>query len=84
MDFDLYMLEFVLNFVKLYLFIIDEICVEFLIQVFYDEINNDLFNEFILYFINFIIELKFSVNMQKFKFIQIIDNELRVQLNLFN
>jgi hypothetical protein len=63
MDFDLYMLEFVLNFVKLYLFIIDETCVEFLTLVFYDEINNDLFNEFILYFINFITELKFSVNM---------------------
>jgi len=31
--------------------------------VFCDEINNGLFNEFLLYFVNFIIELKFSVNV---------------------
>jgi len=60
------MLGFVLDFVNLYfLFVncifflwIDETYVEFLISVFCDEINNDLFNGFILYFfINFIAEL---------------------------
>jgi hypothetical protein len=31
--------------------------------VFCDEINNGLFNDFFLYFVNFIVELKFSVNV---------------------
>ena len=42
-----------------------------------DEINNDLFNESILYFI---IELKFSVNVLKFEFMLIINNELAILL----
>jgi hypothetical protein len=37
--------------------------------VFCDKINNDLFNEFVLYFVNFIVELNFSVNVEKFEFI---------------
>ena len=32
------------------------------------EINNGLFNGFVLYFITFIVELKFLVNVQKFEF----------------
>jgi hypothetical protein len=31
--------------------------------VFFDEINNDLFNGSVLYFVNFIVELKFLVNV---------------------
>jgi len=30
---------------------------------FYNEIDNELFNKFILYFVNFIIELKILVNV---------------------
>jgi len=37
--------------------------------VFYNEINNDLFNEYVLYFINFIIKLKISVNLKEFEFL---------------
>jgi len=38
--------------------------------VFCDEINNDLFNRSILYFVNFkfIVELNFLVNVYKFEF----------------
>ena len=31
--------------------------------MFYDGINNGLFNESVLYFVNFIAEMKFSVNV---------------------
>jgi hypothetical protein len=47
-------LGFVLDFVKLYLFVFDETYFEFLTLVFCDEINNSLFNESVLYFVNFI------------------------------
>jgi hypothetical protein len=37
--------------------------------VFCDEINNDLFNEFTLYFVNFISELKSLVNLEIFIYV---------------
>jgi hypothetical protein len=58
--YDLYMLGFILDFVKLYC---DETYVEFLTYVFCDEINNGLFNRSVLYFVNFIAEFQFSVNV---------------------
>ena len=46
----------------------DEIEFDFVTQVFYNEINNDLFNGYISNFVNFIIKLKFSVNLEEFYF----------------
>jgi len=41
----------------------DEIDFQFVTWKFYNEINNDLFNESVLYFVNFIVELKILVNV---------------------
>jgi hypothetical protein len=48
--------------------------------VFYNEINNDLFTRHILYFINFIVKLKILINLEEFKFLKKIDNDLRILL----
>jgi hypothetical protein len=36
--------------------------------VFCNEINNDLSNGYVSYFVNFIVKLKISVNMEEFDF----------------
>jgi hypothetical protein len=46
--------------------------------VFYNEINNGLCNEYVLYFVNFIVELRISKNMEVFEFMYIIDNDVRI------
>jgi len=48
--------------------------------MFYNEINNGLFNEYILYFFKFIIKLKISVDVEEFEFLYKIDNDLKVLL----
>jgi hypothetical protein len=48
--------------------------------MFCNEINDGLFNEYILYFVNFIIILKNSVDVEEFEFLYKIDNDLRVLL----
>jgi hypothetical protein len=42
---------------------------DFVIWMFCNEINNDLFNCYVSYFVNFIVKLKFSVNVEEFKFL---------------
>ena len=37
--------------------------------MFCNEINNALFNEYVLYFVNFIVELKILVNVEEFRFL---------------
>ena len=51
--YNLYMLGFVLDFKKLDLFVFDEIEFNFVIQMFSNEINNNLFNRYVSYFVNF-------------------------------
>ena len=46
----------------------DEIEFDFVTQVFYNEINNDLFNGYISNFVNLIVKLKISVNLEEFYF----------------
>ena len=58
------MLGFVWDFIKLHLFVNWwKLIWIYDLDVFCDEINNDLFNEFILYFINFIVEFNVFVNI---------------------
>jgi len=42
---------------------------DFVIWMFCNEINNDLFNGYVSYFVNFIVKLKFSVNVEEFNFL---------------
>ena len=53
---------------------------DFVTWMFCNDINNDLFNGYVSYFINFIVKLKFLVNVEEFKFLQKINNDLRVIL----
>jgi hypothetical protein len=48
--------------------------------MFYNEINNDLFNRYVSHFVNFIVKLKISVNLEEFEFLQKIKNDLMVLL----
>jgi hypothetical protein len=48
--------------------------------VFYNEINNSLFNGHVSHFVNFIVKFKISVNLEEFDFLEKIDNDLRVLL----
>ena len=41
----------------------------------YNERNNELFNEHISYFVNFTVKLKTLVNLEKFEFLEKIDND---------
>jgi hypothetical protein len=43
--------------------------------MFYNERNNELFNGYVSYFINFIVKLKFLVNLEEFGFCEKIDND---------
>ena len=58
----------------------DEIKFDFVIQVFYNEVNNVLFNGYVSYFINFIVKLKIYVFLEEFEFLQKINNDLSVLL----
>jgi hypothetical protein len=60
--YDLYILRFVWYFEKLYFLSFNEIKFDFVTWVFYNEIDNDLFNRYISYLINFIIKLKILIN----------------------
>jgi len=53
---------------------------DFVIKMFYNEINNSLFNRYILHFVNFIVILKVWVNLEEFNFLKKIDNDLKVLL----
>jgi hypothetical protein len=46
----------------------DEIEFNFVTYVFYNEINNELLNEYVSYFINFIVMLRIYVNLEEFDF----------------
>ena len=48
--------------------------------MFYNELNNGFFNGYVLFFVNFIIKLKISVNLEEFYFLEKIDNDLRILL----
>jgi len=48
--------------------------------MFYNEINNGLFNRYISYFVNFIVILKVLVNLEEFNFLKKIDNDLKILL----
>jgi hypothetical protein len=48
----------------------DEIEFNFVTYVFYNEINNKLLNEYISYFINFIVMLRIYVNLEEFDFLK--------------
>jgi hypothetical protein len=48
--------------------------------VFYNKINSDLCNGYVLHFINFIVKLKISVNLEEFEFLEEFDNDLNVLL----
>jgi len=48
--------------------------------MFCNEINYNLFNRYVSYFINFIVKLRISVNVEKFKFLYKTNNDLRVLL----
>jgi len=50
--------------------------------VFYNEKNNELFNGYVLYFINFIVNLNILVNLEEFDFLEKIDNDLKLLLKL--
>ena len=52
----------------------DKIEFDFVTYMFYNEINNDLFNGYISYFVNFIVKLKILVNLKKFEFLEKIDD----------
>jgi hypothetical protein len=56
----------------------DEIGFDFVTYVFYNEINNDLFNGCVSHLINLIIKLKILVNLEEFDFLEKIDNNYRV------
>jgi hypothetical protein len=71
------MLEFVWDF-KNYVFNLMKLSSILWLRCFFNKINNDLFNIYVLYFINFIVKLKILVNMEKLKFLYKIDNDLRV------
>ena len=58
----------------------DEIEFDFIIYVFYNEINNDLFNGYVSHLINFIVKLKILVNLEEFECLENNDNDLRVIL----
>jgi hypothetical protein len=58
----------------------DEIEFDFIIYVFYNEINNDLFNGYVSHLINFIVKLKILVNLKEFECLENTDNDLRVIL----
>ena len=53
---------------------------DFITLVFYNKINNSLFNGYISHLINLIFKLKISVNLEEFKFLEKIDNDLKVLL----
>jgi hypothetical protein len=53
---------------------------DFVTKMFYNEINNGLFNRYISHFVNFIVILKVSVNLEEFNFLKKIDNDLKVLL----
>ena len=72
---DLY--EILKNFICLSF---DEIKFDFVIQVFYNEVNNVLFNGYVSYFVNFIVKLKIYVFLEEFEFLQKINNDLSVLL----
>jgi hypothetical protein len=76
--YDLYILRFVWYFEKLYFLSFNEIKFDFVTWVFYNEIDNDLFNRYISYLINFIIKLKILINWEEFDFLEKIDNNYRV------
>jgi hypothetical protein len=48
--------------------------------MFSNEINNNLFNRYVSYFVNFIVKLRISVNVEEFKFLCKTNNDLRVLL----
>jgi hypothetical protein len=58
----------------------DKIEFDFVTYVFYNEINNRLFNGYISYFINFIVKLRILVNLKEFDFLNKDDNKIRVIL----
>jgi hypothetical protein len=58
----------------------DKIEFDFVTYVFYNEINNGLFNGYISYCINFIVKLKILVNLKEFDFFYKDDSKLRVIL----
>ena len=67
------------DILKNYIFLsFNEIKFDFVTWVFYNEIDNDLFNRYISYLINFIIKLKISINWEEFDFLEKIDNNYRV------
>jgi hypothetical protein len=57
-----------------------EIEFDFVTKMFYNEINNGLFNRYISYFVNFIVILKVLVNLEEFNFLKKIDNDLKILL----
>jgi hypothetical protein len=48
--------------------------------VFYNKINSDFCNGCVLHFINFIVKLEISVNLEEFEFLEEFDNDLNVLL----
>ena len=53
----------------------DEIEFDFVTLVFNNETNTWLFNGYVSYFVNFIVKLKFSINLEEFGFCKKIDND---------